>query len=99
MCAAANAVSKQEFCSLSEAVKKCLLASATAIECVHAFSLVHDDLPVMDNDKLRRGKNTLHVEYDEATALLVGDALQTLGTEVLCSSENYPEGGSKLFLY
>ena len=94
--AAAKAVSKKEFCSLSEAEKKCLLDSATAIECVHAFSLVHDDLPVMDNDKLRRGKNTLHVEYDEATALLVGDALQTLGTEVLCSSENYPERRFKI---
>ena len=87
--AAAEAVSKKEYFSLSEGERKCLLDSATAIECVHAFSLVHDDLPVMDNDRLRRGKNTLHIEYDEATALLVGDALQTLGTEVLCSSENY----------
>ena len=50
----------------------------------------------MDNDRLRRGKNTLHIEYDEATALLVGDALQTLGTEVLCSSENYPERRFKI---
>ncbi|MAF81755.1 MAG: geranyl transferase [Proteobacteria bacterium] len=94
--AAAKAVSKREYFSLSEAERKCVLDSATAIECVHAFSLVHDDLPVMDNDKLRRGKNTLHVEYDEATALLVGDALQTLGTEVLCSSENYPERRFKI---
>ena len=53
----------------------------------------------MDNDRLRRGKNTLHIEYDEATALLVGDALQTLGTEVLCSSKIILKGGSKLFLY
>ncbi|RZP22119.1 MAG: polyprenyl synthetase family protein [Burkholderiaceae bacterium] len=94
--AAAEAVSKKEYISLSEAERTCLLDSATAIECVHAFSLVHDDLPVMDNDRLRRGRNTLHVEYDEATALLVGDALQTLGTEVLCSSENYPERRFKI---
>lgn len=94
--AAAKAVSKKEYFSLNEAERKCLLDSATAIECVHAFSLVHDDLPVMDNDRLRRGKNTLHIEYDEATALLVGDALQTLGTEVLCSSENYPERRFKI---
>ena len=94
--AAAEAVSKKEYFSLSEAERKCLLDSATAIECVHAFSLVHDDLPAMDNDRLRRGKNTLHIEYDEATALLVGDALQTLGTEVLCSSGDYPERRFKI---
>ena len=94
--AAAKAVSKKEYFSLCKEERSCLLDAATAIECVHAFSLVHDDLPVMDNDKLRRGKNTLHVEYDEATALLVGDALQTLGTEVLCSSENYPERRFKI---
>ncbi|MEL0254510.1 MAG: polyprenyl synthetase family protein, partial [Burkholderiaceae bacterium] len=56
--AAAKAVSKKEYFSLNEAERKCLLDSATAVECVHAFSLVHDDLPVMDNDRLRRGKNT-----------------------------------------
>ena len=89
--AAAEAVSKRGYSSLSEEEKRCLLDSATAIECVHAFSLVHDDLPVMDDDKLRRGKNALHVEYDEATALLVGDALQTLGTEILCSTETCSE--------
>tara|TARA_Y100001933_G_C18892953_1_gene519083 strand:+ start:57 stop:1001 length:945 start_codon:yes stop_codon:yes gene_type:complete len=94
--AAAEAVSKKEYFSLTTEEKKCLLDSATAIECVHAFSLVHDDLPVMDNDKLRRGKNTLHIEYDEATALLVGDALQTLGTEVLCSSGTFPDRRFKL---
>lgn len=50
---------------------------AGAIECIHVYSLVHDDMPCMDDDILRRGKPTVHVEYDEATALLVGDALQT----------------------
>ena len=73
---------------LSKPLKNLILDAACAIECVHAFSLVHDDMPCMDNDKLRRGKNTLHVEFDEGIALLAGDALQTLGTEILCSSEN-----------
>ncbi len=57
--------------------------AACAVELIHAYSLVHDDLPCMDDDKLRRGKPTVHVEYDEATALLVGDALQSLAFQVL----------------
>lgn len=52
--------------------------AAAAVELIHAYSLVHDDLPAMDNDVLRRGKPTCHIEFDEATALLVGDALQSL---------------------
>jgi farnesyl diphosphate synthase len=57
--------------------------AACAVELVHAYSLIHDDLPCMDDDKLRRGKPTVHVEYDEATALLAGDALQSLAFQVL----------------
>ena len=57
--------------------------AATAVELIHAYSLVHDDLPCMDDDVLRRGKPTVHVEYDEATALLVGDALQSLAFQLL----------------
>src|SRR5881296_3531823 len=57
--------------------------AACAVECIHAYSLVHDDLPCMDDDVLRRGKPSVHVEYDEATALLVGDALQTLAFQLL----------------
>jgi len=57
--------------------------AAAAVELMHAYSLVHDDLPCMDDDVLRRGKPTVHVEYDEATALLVGDALQTLAFQLL----------------
>jgi farnesyl diphosphate synthase len=57
--------------------------AAAAVELVHAYSLVHDDLPCMDDDTLRRGKPTVHVEYDEATALLVGDALQALAFQLL----------------
>ncbi|MBU3724228.1 MAG: polyprenyl synthetase family protein [Burkholderiaceae bacterium] len=54
-----------------------------AVECIHAFSLVHDDMPCMDDDALRRGQPTVHVKYGQAQALLVGDALQTLGFELL----------------
>ena len=56
---------------------------AAAIEMVHAYSLIHDDLPCMDDDVLRRGKPTCHVEFDEATALLAGDALQSLAFQIL----------------
>lgn len=60
------------------------VSAAAAIECLHAYSLVHDDLPAMDNDDLRRGLPTVHVKWDEATAILAGDALQTLAFELLC---------------
>ncbi len=59
---------------------------AVAVECIHAYSLVHDDLPDMDNDTLRRGKPTVWVEYDAATALLVGDALQSLAFATACQT-------------
>lgn len=59
---------------------------AAALEMVHSYSLVHDDLPAMDNDSLRRGKPTCHIAFDEATAILAGDALQCLAFEVLASS-------------
>jgi farnesyl diphosphate synthase len=65
------------------AAEKVLDAPAIAVELIHAYSLVHDDMPCMDDDVLRRGKPTCHVEFDEATALLVGDALQTLAFQVL----------------
>jgi len=57
--------------------------AACAVECIHAYSLVHDDLPCMDDDVLRRGKPTCHVEFDEATALLVGDSLQSLAFQLI----------------
>ncbi|MEQ1661238.1 MAG: polyprenyl synthetase family protein [Thiobacillus sp.] len=59
--------------------------AAAAVELIHAYSLVHDDLPAMDDDALRRGKPTVHVEFDEATALLVGDALQSLAFDLLAT--------------
>ena len=61
-------------------------AAAVAVECIHAYSLVHDDLPCMDDDDLRRGRPTVHKAFDEATALLVGDALQTRAFEILAKA-------------
>ena len=60
------------------------VAAAAAIEAMHAYSLIHDDLPCMDNDDLRRGLPTVHLKWDEATAVLAGDALQTLAFDLLC---------------
>ena len=74
-------------------------AIAVAIELIHAYSLVHDDLPSMDDDDLRRGRPTAHIAFDEATAILVGDALQVLAFQVLAtdrSYENRPEVRRKL---
>ncbi len=64
--------------------------AACAVELIHTYSQVHDDLPCMDNDVLRRGRPTCHVEYDEATALLVGDALQTLAFQLLAEQSAAP---------
>jgi len=66
-------------------------AAAVAIECIHAYSLVHDDLPCMDDDDLRRGRPTVHKAFDEATALLVGDALQTRAFEILANANSDPQ--------
>ncbi len=71
-------------------------SAACAVELIHAYSLVHDDLPCMDNDVLRRGRPTCHVEYDEATALLVGDALQTLAFQLLAEHPAAPAPGRQL---
>jgi len=69
------------------------LRAGAAIEFVHCYSLVHDDLPAMDDDDLRRGKPTNHIRFDEATAILAGDALQTLAFEVLADPATHPDGG------
>jgi farnesyl diphosphate synthase/geranylgeranyl diphosphate synthase type II len=61
--------------------------AAMALECIHAYSLIHDDLPAMDDDDIRRGKPTCHIAFDEATAILAGDALQTLAFELLTEVE------------
>lgn len=65
-----------------------ILAPACALEMMHAYSLVHDDLPAMDNDDLRRGNPTVHKQFDEATAILAGDALQTMAFETLTRAKN-----------
>jgi farnesyl diphosphate synthase len=67
-----------------------LARAASAVEMIHVYSLVHDDMPCMDDDALRRGKPTVHVAYDEATALLVGDALQAQAFEVLAGTTTVP---------
>lgn len=72
------------------------LRAACAVELIHAYSLVHDDMPCMDNDVLRRGKPTCHVEFDEATALLVGDALQPLAFQILTENVIADEPGTQL---
>jgi len=67
------------------------LRAAAAVEMVHCYSLVHDDLPAMDDDALRRGRPTAHIEFDEATAILAGDALLTLAFEVLAAPETHAD--------
>jgi geranyltranstransferase len=75
---------------LGDADQNAIEQAMAAIEMVHVYSLVHDDMPAMDNDSLRRGKPTCHVKYDEATALLVGDALQTQAFDVLSRPTGLP---------
>lgn len=69
----------------------CALRPAAAIECLHAYSLVHDDLPCMDDDDMRRGQPTVHIKWDEATAVLAGDALQTEAFRLLAETTGYPK--------
>jgi len=78
------------------AVPERLEIAASAVELMHAYSLVHDDLPCMDDDVLRRGRPTVHVEYDEATALLVGDALHTLAFQLLAEQRLADDPGEQL---
>ncbi len=69
--------------AVGEKISKQILQAACALEMIHTYSLIHDDLPAMDNDDLRRGKPTCHVAFDEATAILAGDALLTLAFQIL----------------
>ncbi|MEM7210832.1 MAG: polyprenyl synthetase family protein [Pseudomonadota bacterium] len=68
------------------------LRAGASVECLHAYSLVHDDLPAMDDDDLRRGKPTTHKAFDEAIAILAGDGLQTLAFEILADPATHPDG-------
>ncbi len=78
-------------CDLFHVDRERALRVATAIECIHCYSLVHDDLPAMDDDALRRGKPTVHIAFDEATAVLAGDALHALAFEVLADEATHED--------
>jgi farnesyl diphosphate synthase len=74
------------------------LMAGAAIECVHAYSLIHDDLPAMDDDALRRGRPTVHKAFDEATAILAGDALLTFAFDVLARPQTHPDPAIRIAL-
>src|SRR5215470_17215753 len=74
------------------------LMAAAALECVHCYSLVHDDLPAMDNDDLRRGRPTAHKAFDEATAILAGDSLLTFAFDILSRTETHPDPAIRIAL-
>src|ERR1700685_4030710 len=74
------------------------LMAGAALECVHCYSLVHDDLPAMDNDELRRGQPTAHKKFDEATAILAGDGLLTFAFDVLSRPQTHPDAAIRVEL-
>jgi farnesyl diphosphate synthase len=78
-------------CSLFHVARERAIRVACAVECVHVYSLIHDDLPSMDDDDLRRGKPTLHRAYDEATAVLAGDSLHALAFQILAEDETHED--------
>ena len=80
-----------EAASLFNIEERPVLRAACALECVHAYSLVHDDLPCMDDDDVRRGRPTVHKAYDEATAVLAGDALQTAAFDILLHEDTHDD--------
>jgi farnesyl diphosphate synthase len=82
-----------ETAALFGAPRQGALLAGAALECVHCYSLVHDDLPSMDNDDLRRGRPTVHKAFDEATAILAGDALLTLAFDILARPEVHSDAG------
>jgi len=81
-------IAAAEAVSTDDSAMDGVLWAACALEMIHTYSLIHDDLPAMDNDELRRGKPTCHVAFDEATAILAGDALLTMAFEVLSAAAN-----------
>ena len=78
--------------------ERALLRVSCAIECIHAYSLIHDDLPCMDDDDLRRGRPTVHIAYDEAMAVLAGDGLQSMAFEILAAPDTHPNGQVRALL-
>jgi farnesyl diphosphate synthase len=87
-----------ESAALFGAADPAALRAAAALECVHCYSLIHDDLPAMDDDDLRRGQPTVHRAFDEATAILAGDSLLTLAFDILASTELPPAVATELVL-
>ena len=80
-----------ESAALFDIPRQRALMAGAALECVHCYSLVHDDLPAMDNDALRRGQPTAHKKFDEATAILAGDGLLTFAFDILARSQTHPD--------
>jgi len=84
--------------AMFDGAEKSLLRTAAALECVHCYSLIHDDLPCMDDDDFRRGQPTVHKAFDEATAVLAGDALLTLAFKILANRETHQDPHIRLKL-
>jgi farnesyl diphosphate synthase len=87
-----------ESASLFHVPRQQALMAGAALECVHCYSLVHDDLPAMDNDELRRGQPTAHKKFDEATAILAGDGLLTFAFDILSRPETHPNPAVRMSL-
>ena len=87
-----------ETAALFKVARDHALMAGAATECVHCYSLVHDDLPAMDNDDLRRGRPTVHKAFDEATAILAGDSLLTFAFDVLARPETHPDPAVRIEL-
>jgi farnesyl diphosphate synthase len=87
-----------ESASLFGVARKQALMAGAALECVHCYSLVHDDLPAMDNDDMRRGQPTVHKAFDDATAILAGDGLLTFAFDILARPETHPNPAVRIEL-
>ena len=87
-----------ESAGLFEVPRPQALMVGAALECVHCYSLVHDDLPAMDNDDLRRGQPTAHKKFDEATAILAGDGLLTFAFDILSRTQTHPDAAVRVEL-
>jgi len=87
-----------ESAALFDVPRQGALLAGAALECVHCYSLVHDDLPAMDNDDLRRGRPTVHKAFDDATAILAGDALLTLAFDIIARPEVHADAGVRIAL-
>ena len=86
------------FSKIANLKKSQYLYLASAIECIHSYSLIHDDLPSMDNDDFRRGKPSTHKKFDEATAILAGDALHDLAFEILSDNKIHKNAKLRILL-